>query len=441
MTIEHKLRKLYMKYGEKTFLDEYLMERIVQDIFAEAPECELIIKGIKNHVVSNVVNNVVAANCVEEIQQISNQLVEDGGWNADEADRVVRYFVCAKFGLDSKKSKSDEPAKAKVENKTDVKKRIRCIYKAGAVAMVIGVFGYVVAGNTQLHKIIRGEENKTAAAIEAYSQAKSNTLTAFDEYAVLAGEGNAVAQYSLGIYYYYGEEYGYLISQNYSEAIRWFKAAADQGYTDAQVLLGDCYYYGNGTRRDIVEAEAWYVKAANKGNERAKEMLMLILAERAKIVELEQKAEQERLAEIARVAAIEQKAEQERLAEIARVAAIEQKAEQERLAEIARVAAIEQKAEQERLAEIARVAAIEQKAEQERLAEIARVAAIEQKAEQERLLEIARAEKQKVLEAKLAEMETEMARIAADLEMRENLKQAENVSIVEGEAVAVVDAE
>ena len=52
---------------------------------------------------------------------------------------------------------------------------------------------------------------------------------------------------------------------NYAEAIKWYRKAAEQGYAIAQNNLGDCYYYGNGVERDCVEAIKWYRKAAEQG--------------------------------------------------------------------------------------------------------------------------------------------------------------------------------
>jgi len=38
--------------------------------------------------------------------------------------------------------------------------------------------------------------------------------------------------------------------QDYAEAMRWFRKAADQGNADAQANIGDLYYYGHGVAQN-----------------------------------------------------------------------------------------------------------------------------------------------------------------------------------------------
>jgi TPR repeat protein len=77
----------------------------------------------------------------------------------------------------------------------------------------------------------------------------------------LAESGDADAQYFLGTKYDQGQG----VSQNYSEAVKWYRKAADQGHADAQYLLGTMYIQGQGVRLDYAEAAKWLKKAAEKG--------------------------------------------------------------------------------------------------------------------------------------------------------------------------------
>ena len=52
--------------------------------------------------------------------------------------------------------------------------------------------------------------------------------TALQEWKPLAEAGDATAQNDIGIMY----EYGLSVSQDYAEAIKWYRLAADQGYAD-----------------------------------------------------------------------------------------------------------------------------------------------------------------------------------------------------------------
>jgi hypothetical protein len=55
------------------------------------------------------------------------------------------------------------------------------------------------------------------------------------------------------------------MAQDYSEAARWYRKAADQGLADAQYNLGQMYRRGQGVARNYSEAVRWYRKAADQG--------------------------------------------------------------------------------------------------------------------------------------------------------------------------------
>lgn len=66
---------------------------------------------------------------------------------------------------------------------------------------------------------------------------------------------------SRGLAYFYGRG----VKQDYNEAVKWFRKAADQGCSDAYNNLGLAYYYGNGVQQDYNEAFKWFIKAADQG--------------------------------------------------------------------------------------------------------------------------------------------------------------------------------
>jgi TPR repeat protein len=73
-----------------------------------------------------------------------------------------------------------------------------------------------------------------------------------------AESGDAKAQYDLGSFY----EQGSLgLTQNYSEAAKWYRKAAEQGHAGAQLYLGSLL----ANQRDFVEAYKW-VTLAKRGN-------------------------------------------------------------------------------------------------------------------------------------------------------------------------------
>jgi len=51
------------------------------------------------------------------------------------------------------------------------------------------------------------------------------------------------------------------VPRNYSEAMKWFKMAADNGDADAMIKIGAMYALGNGVSQDNIAAEEWFNKA------------------------------------------------------------------------------------------------------------------------------------------------------------------------------------
>ena len=78
----------------------------------------------------------------------------------------------------------------------------------------------------------------------------------------LGEQGDAEAQSTLGVMYRNGES----VPQDYAEAVRWYRLAADQGYADAQHNAGLMYANGQGVRQDDAEAVRWYRLAADQGH-------------------------------------------------------------------------------------------------------------------------------------------------------------------------------
>ena len=80
-------------------------------------------------------------------------------------------------------------------------------------------------------------------------------------------EGGAVWQFALGDIYYRGGGVG--VSQDRTEAVKWFRKAAEQGLEQAQIALAECYIRGHGVPKNEAEAINWLRKAEEQGNLRA----------------------------------------------------------------------------------------------------------------------------------------------------------------------------
>ena len=84
-----------------------------------------------------------------------------------------------------------------------------------------------------------------------------------------ANNGDAEAQYNLGLAYSNGEG----VIQSYSQAVYWYRKAAEQGVAEAQFILGAAYYYGGVVEKSKSQALYWLRKACNNQNDKACNLL------------------------------------------------------------------------------------------------------------------------------------------------------------------------
>ncbi len=102
----------------------------------------------------------------------------------------------------------------------------------------------------------------------AYAGPLEDGLAAYDNgdyataarlYKLAADQGDAFAQYNLGLMYDIGER----VTQNKQEAARLYKLAANQGIAEAQNNLGLMYGMGEGVTQDYILAHIWLNLAAS----------------------------------------------------------------------------------------------------------------------------------------------------------------------------------
>jgi TPR repeat protein len=109
-------------------------------------------------------------------------------------------------------------------------------------------------------------EDRTAA--EAAYKA-GDYATALRLISPLANQGDASAQFNLGLMY----ENGRGVPQDYAEAAKWFGKAAEQGDASAQFNLSHMYYKGLGVPQDYAKAAEWVHRAADQGDAKAQTLL------------------------------------------------------------------------------------------------------------------------------------------------------------------------
>lgn len=84
-----------------------------------------------------------------------------------------------------------------------------------------------------------------------------------------AEQGDSDAQYQLGNCYYWGEG----VKRDWQTSVYWFKKSAEQGNPHGEFYLGAAYYDGHGVTRNIGLAAHWLRKAADQGIKEAENML------------------------------------------------------------------------------------------------------------------------------------------------------------------------
>ncbi len=103
--------------------------------------------------------------------------------------------------------------------------------------------------------------------VDAYQ--RGDYATALSEWQPLAEQGQAVAQYQLGLLYSNGKG----VTKDDAKARQWYEKAAVQGHTEAQVNLGVLLMYARGGQQDYKMAVYYLRLAANQGNDLAQRKL------------------------------------------------------------------------------------------------------------------------------------------------------------------------
>ena len=96
-----------------------------------------------------------------------------------------------------------------------------------------------------------------------------------EELGKMAEQGDAEAQWRLGTLYRNGDG----IRQSDSDAVEWFRRAAEQRFVPAISALGSQYWAGRGVPQDYAKAYVWYDVALAEGDANAESQLQDLSAE------------------------------------------------------------------------------------------------------------------------------------------------------------------
>ena len=89
---------------------------------------------------------------------------------------------------------------------------------------------------------------------------REDYATALREWQPLAEQGDALAQYQVGLMYRKGRG----VPQDDAQARKWYAKAAAQGLAKAQFSLGTLYFNGEGGPKDYQQALHWFRLGANQ---------------------------------------------------------------------------------------------------------------------------------------------------------------------------------
>lgn len=78
----------------------------------------------------------------------------------------------------------------------------------------------------------------------------------------LAAQGDAQAEFVIGELYYQGQG----VSKDYTKAAEWYQRAADQNFVAAEMNLAELYSKGMGVGQSDIQAFTLYMRAAKQGN-------------------------------------------------------------------------------------------------------------------------------------------------------------------------------
>lgn len=101
---------------------------------------------------------------------------------------------------------------------------------------------------------------------------REDYATALREWQPLAEQGDALAQYHVGMLYHKGRG----VPQDDVQARKWYTKAAAQGQAKAQFSLGTLYFNGEGGSKDYQQALRWFRLAANQGEALAQTKLAIM---------------------------------------------------------------------------------------------------------------------------------------------------------------------
>jgi len=109
-----------------------------------------------------------------------------------------------------------------------------------------------------------------SSSAEANSSSDAYALWSLPELTKRADQGDARAEYALGMRYANGTD----VKQDYRQAKQWFLKAAEQGHIGAQEKVAASYFQGRGSPQDYGKAYFWGLLAQAGGDQTSRQIVM-----------------------------------------------------------------------------------------------------------------------------------------------------------------------
>lgn len=150
-------------------------------------------------------------------------------------------------------------------------RRIQPTLRAGLALAGVVLLAYPAAAQVAVDpEVLRGRAGQgDPEALNALGNAYTNGAQGFKQdyaealrlFRQAAEKGYAPAQYNLGLCY----ELGRGVAVDARQAFKYYLMSAEQGFTPAQFNVGNMYAEGRGVGQDFFEANLWYKQAADSG--------------------------------------------------------------------------------------------------------------------------------------------------------------------------------
>jgi hypothetical protein len=138
------------------------------------------------------------------------------------------------------------------------------------IVVVAVVVGYLIGPIIEKHWGAAPQSSQrllgAAQAAPTNSRPAPRQVRSLAELRKLADNGNADAEWQLGVRYHNGEE----VPRDDARAMLWFQRAAEQGHVTAQATLGAYYWAGRGVPQDLSKAYFWSTLAYAQGDENSR---------------------------------------------------------------------------------------------------------------------------------------------------------------------------